>query len=202
MATTNDEIIVRVAAGEPDETPRLPVDQLMPPGRTTKITIAELQALIGSGGGGGDYALFQEQQATSVNAGTFTSGAWRTRLLNTEVVNEISGASLASNQLTLPAGDYVFLATAPVLGVQRHQTRLQNITAGSTIEHGDCLFADTAACDSASSRVFGKFTLGVSSVIELQHQCSATKSGNGFGNATTFSGTTEVYSRIELLKTA
>ena len=51
----------------------------------------------------------RDEKANGTQGGTFTSGSWYTRDLNTVVTNEINGASLSSNQFTLPAGDYVTL---------------------------------------------------------------------------------------------
>ncbi len=149
----------------------------------------------------GLYALFREEQASGVNAGTFTSGAWRTRLLNTEVFDEI-GITLASNQLTgVPAGDYEFWASCPVISVANHQCRLRNITGVATILEGESTFADVAGNGTEHSVLHGRFTLAVASTIELQHICTTTKAANGFGNATALAAG-EVYSSIRLRKVA
>jgi len=57
-----------------------------------------------------------EEQAAGTNGhndGNFVSGAYRTRVLNKVLTNEISGASVASNQITLPAGTYFIEAQSP-----------------------------------------------------------------------------------------
>jgi hypothetical protein len=51
------------------------------------------------------FAVFEEQQTSGTNGGTGSNG-FNTRLLNTTVANTITGASLGSNQVTLPAGTY------------------------------------------------------------------------------------------------
>lgn len=49
-------------------------------------------------------AVIQDQKSSGTDGGTFTSGAWRTRTLNTTVLNTIgAGFSLSSNQFTLAA---------------------------------------------------------------------------------------------------
>ena len=48
----------------------------------------------------------RDEKAANTPGGTFTASAWQKRDLNTVKTNQISGASLASNQITLPAGTY------------------------------------------------------------------------------------------------
>src|SRR5687768_2319629 len=88
------------------------------------------------GGAGGTIEVFDilhlvDEKAANTAGGTFTTGAWRTRTLNTEKLDEIT-STLASNQFTLPAGTYNIVASAPAFFVSRHQTRLRNITDGTT----------------------------------------------------------------------
>lgn len=152
----------------------------------------------------GFYPLvhIREQQAQNTASGTFTSGAWRTRLLNTAKTTNIVGASLASNQVTLPIGTYFVMASANVgVNVGVHQTRVQNITGAATLLTGTVLRAPTAgsgASGSGPSLCNGFFTLASISAIELQHQCSVTEATVGFGYQGNF--TTEVYSEIMIWK--
>src|SRR4051794_9968990 len=92
----------------------------------------------GSAGGGlyAAYLCYQDQQAQATDAGTFTSGAWRTRVLTTEVADTGSHGSLATNQITLDAGTYRVEASAPAFAVDHHQLRLQNITDNTTLLTG------------------------------------------------------------------
>lgn len=65
----------------------------------------------GGGGSSVPIAVFQERLASNTAGGSFTSGDWRDRVLNTEVVNEIIGCTFNDTtgvvQLT-EAGDYLF----------------------------------------------------------------------------------------------
>jgi hypothetical protein len=125
----------------------------------------------------------QDQKASATDGGTFTTGAWQTRVLNTTVLNTITSASLASNQLSLPAGTYDILASAPAFAVNNHQARLQNITDGSTILTGTTNFSRSTASagDENNSIVRGRFTLAGTKTIELQHRCQTTGTTTGFG---------------------
>ena len=155
----------------------------------------------GPTGPGAEVATFADHKSSGTNGGTFTSGAWRTRTLNTTVYNGITSATLSSNQISLPAGTYSVIAFAPVgdtVGV--HQTRLQNITDTTTTITGTSI----AASDAASavplnqSVVLGVFTIAGTKTFELQHQCGATKTDDGFGVASSFD--LEVYSQITITK--
>jgi hypothetical protein len=139
----------------------------------------------------------QDQKASGTNGGTFTSGAWRTRDLNTVLTNEITSASLASNQITLPAGTYFIIARAPAFFVDEHQARLQNITDGTTLLTGSC---GHVGADMSNSFVWGRFTLGGTKVLELQHQCSTTRATDGFGNNMSFG--TVVFAEVLIWKVA
>lgn len=146
------------------------------------------------------YVNLQDQKAQNTAGGTFTSGAWRTRTLNTEVSDVGGLCSLASDQFTLSAGTYIIHATAPAWNVVRNQIRLQNVTDTATILTGTTVYAYTAGAAGAMtvSSVRGIFTIGASKALEIQHQCETTAATNGFGVAGNF--TTEVYTVVELWK--
>ena len=94
--------------------------------------------LAGLGGGGGIYvAVIADEKTSGTNGGTFNSGSWQTRDLNTVKVNTITGFSMSANQFTLPAGDFIILAYAPAFAVHRHHARIQNITDGITEVEGE-----------------------------------------------------------------
>src|SRR5512139_1550675 len=133
---------------------------------------------------GGQFFHIQDQKTSGTAGGTFNSGAWQTRVLNTSVTNEIASASLASNQITLPAGTYYIEATAPAHQVSSHKAKLYNVTDAVDILLGTSAFVNSfASYSNSESRVCGRFTLAGSKVLELRHQCINTSSGSGFGVA-------------------
>lgn len=146
----------------------------------------------------GKTAQFEDQKTSNTPGGTFTSGAWRTRELNTTVTNTISGCSLASNQITLPAGSYFVIASAPGYSVNYHQMRLYNATDAAAIMTGSNEYTSVGDYPLTQSRVFTFFTLSGTKAIEVQHQCGTTKATNGFGVANAFG--TEKYTNILLGK--
>ena len=144
----------------------------------------------------------RDEKANTTAGGTFTSGAWRTRDLNTVKTNAITGASVASNQITLPVGTYWIEASAPARRVDEHKAKLYNTTAAADVIIGTNEYTIGSA-DTASTRslVRGAFTLTATSVLELQHRCLTTLATNGFGLPTAFS-VVEVYSEVMIWKTA
>jgi len=136
----------------------------------------------------------QEQQATSVDGGTFTSGAWQTRPLNTVIKNSITGASLGSNRITLPIGSYHIAGSAIGYRCADHQTRLRNITDTSTDILGQCSYSATGS-SGGPSNLFGTLVLTAEKTFELQHRCSSTSSVHGFGTANSF-GEQEIYADV------
>lgn len=134
----------------------------------------------------------RDEKASGTNGGGFTSGADRTRDLNTIKVNNI-GASLASNQLTLPAGTYYLHWRAPSLAVSLSQSWLYNVTAGAVVERGSSCSGGTTfpTIDSIGAAMF---TLSNTSLLELRHRSSGSQATNGFGAATSLG--TEIYAEL------
>ena len=62
-------------------------------------------AFAAAGGGKFEsYAIIADQKSSTTQGGGFTSGAWRTRDLNTEIADADGIVSISSNQFTLGAG--------------------------------------------------------------------------------------------------
>jgi len=141
------------------------------------------------------YILIRDEKASGTGGGTFTSGAWRTRDLNTESSDTGNHASIASNQITLAAGTYEFSAKALSSSSDRVQARLQNITDTISIV-GLSGNSNSVSGETHVSMVDGKFTIATSKIFELQHRCSTT--GN-FGLASSFG--IEAYASVEFRKT-
>lgn len=148
-----------------------------------------------------DIVIVQEQQTSGTAGGTFTSGAWRTRALNTEVIDTGAYASVAASQITLAAGTYRVRAYALANQVGSHQVRLYNVTGAAVLVYGSSAFAGAADNGVTISCLSYRFTIGISSVIELQHQCQTTKATDGLGVAGSFGGI-EIYSEVYLEREA
>ena len=116
------------------------------------------------------------------NGGDFNSGAWRTRILDTEISDTDSIVSLSSNQFTLQAGNYFIVAWASALQVNGHQARLRDVTNGSTRAHGSSEYTGNGDYVTTKSWIYTRVTPSSTTAYELQHRCQTSASGVGFGN--------------------
>jgi hypothetical protein len=152
-----------------------------------------------------DYLYIQDQKASLTAGGTFTNGAWRTRDLNTILANTITGASLLSNVITLPAGTYYVRVKTPAFAVVDHQCRLYNITDATILQNiaaQDCMgtSCNTGTTTQTDSILTDTFTIAGTKDIRVEHRCRDTVATNGLGNALDFASSFEVYSDIEIWK--
>jgi len=143
-------------------------------------------------GAGQEWKLLHVRHVLSSGnaAGTFTSGSYQTRPLNTVETNEISGASLSSNQITLPAGTYYFEGFADAYNVDTNKLKLYNVTDTADVIIG--LVSYVSNVDQQPAVISGMFTLSSTKTLEVQHRCSTTRSSDGYGFNATY-GDSEVY---------
>lgn len=154
-----------------------------------------------SGTNTGDEAvvILRDEKAQNTAGGTFTSGADQTRVINTEVSDAGNHCSLASNQFTLSAGNWVIIARAPAVTVNYHYLILYNATDTATIKTGNASFArPDPNGDQSDAWLFHKFTIAAGKALELRHRCTTTANTFGFGLAGNLG--TEVYTEIFLKK--
>jgi hypothetical protein len=143
------------------------------------------------------YGKWSETKASGVAGGDFTKDAWRKRVFNTENSDDSNLGTLASGQLTLEAGTYVGSAKANGHEVDRHAIQLFDTTGAAVLING--MSADCSGSNvTTTASMQGKFTIGVQSVLEIQHYCRTTQATTGFGNPVTIGGRDEVYATIEL----
>jgi len=127
---------------------------------------------------------------------TLTSGSWDQRDLTTIKTNEVTGASLSSSTITLPAGSYWASCSANGEQVGLHKLRLQNTTDGTTLLVGLNENISSAASNSTTAVMYGRFTLSGSKSVQLQHRVATSNPG---GAACTF-GVVEVYADVQIWK--
>lgn len=141
------------------------------------------------------YILVRDEKASNTDGGTFTSGAWRTRTLNTIVHDDTGLVTLSSNQVTLPAGTYIFSGRAQAVSVAQNYIKLVNVTDTDTVGNGAGSFADHN-----DPAIHGSFTITASKAFELQHRCQTTKTDNGFGTRSVFAVDKEVFAEVMFWK--
>lgn len=130
-------------------------------------------------------------------SGAIVSGSWYTRALTSEVTDTAGIGSLAANQVTLAAGTYYAQFKAGGYGIDNHQSRLRNITAGTTLIAGQPSFAPTTAAVVNQSMGSGRFTIAASSLIELQHRATTSNANVNAQGISTGYGETEAFSQVE-----
>jgi hypothetical protein len=148
---------------------------------------------------GTPYLCIVDEKASGTSGGTFTSGAWRVRTLNTIRTNTIQGASLASDTITLPQGKYRISALCNAYQVAGHKAKLYNVTDSTDIIIGNNSWAGSGDSANTLSLIIGIFDLDSSKALQIQHRCNTTLATNGFGVALSF-GVVEVYAQVEVWK--
>jgi len=144
------------------------------------------------------YAIIADQKAQNTHGGTFNSGAWRTRDLNTEIADPDSIVSISSNQFTLGAGSYYISWRALTHGAGNHQSRLYNVTDSASVaisetgkDHGGY---GGASVGSARAVIAG------TKAFSIEHQGNTSTASYGFGYRANV--TTEQYCTVEIFKEA
>jgi hypothetical protein len=145
----------------------------------------------------------EDQKPAGTDGGSSVAGSWTQRNLNTILLNSISGASLASNRITLPAGTYFVEASAPAYHADWHRLKLYNYTDSLDIPIGTSEYAVYSTSNMVQTRAFvkGPFTLAAQKEVELRHRVQTARADYGFGAASNFA-VIEVYSQIEIRKIA
>ncbi len=144
------------------------------------------------------YMFVQDQKTSGTQGGSSSSGV-NIRVLNTVVVNTISGASLASNQVTLPAGTYRIAAVAPAVRPNNERLYVYNTSTSATVLLGTSLRSSSADTEGFNTTVSGQITLGSTGVLELRHYIAGAFATLGLGDAVS-DGQTEVYASMEITK--
>jgi len=129
-----------------------------------------------------------------ISGGTFNSGAWNPRELNTVEFNGINDARLVNNIVHLPKGVYKIQAEATGYKVDAHKCRLYDTTVGVVLAYGSAEVSDSAGNTATVSRVSTVLTLTQPTTLRLEHQCATTNSPTGYGLAAGFGD--EVYTTI------
>jgi len=152
-----------------------------------------------SAGLNASYARITDTKGSATQGGSFTSGAWRTRDLNTEDEDPDGIVSISSNQFTLQAGTYYIKAQACGINVNNHTAKIYNITDSSDTLIGNSNKTQPQGNNvSAYALIQGSFTIAAAKTFELQHRCSTTQTTHGFGAYNGFSA--NVYATVEIYK--
>jgi hypothetical protein len=138
-----------------------------------------------------------ESQATGVQRAALVG--WNARQLNTMHTNNIPGASLLSNNLVLPAGEYLAYATFAFwqnpAGTLKPE--IYNITDATSILTGSQPYGNASG---GMMSVVGYFVLNATKLIQLRQYHGTASATNGLGVPVSLAGYPEVYAELLLEK--
>ncbi len=148
--------------------------------------------------GSENFVIVWDQKTLNSNGGSFTTGAYRTRTLNT-ASDTYNIATLSSDQITLNSGTYEVIGFAPAYKVDSHQARLQNVTDNNTLLWGRNARSGSADGVPSESIIMGQIVVAANKALEIQHICQTTANTTGFGSATNLASI-EVYAMMQFYK--
>ena len=167
-----------------------------------KLTLANLKTYVRNATAApGDYILVIDQKPAGTPGGTFTSGSWEVRDIQTTVADTgslITG--LGASILGLTAGTYRVRISCPANNVTRHQARLYNLS-DSAVELVGTSETTNAAGIVTRSLIEGRITIASAKGFSIEHRCSSTRATDGYGVAANF-GEAETYTVAEFVKEA
>lgn len=178
-------------------------------GAPARLSAGSIGTFLKAGGAGADpvwgysgapHAVLQDQKAGGTDGGTFTSGSFIDRVLNTEVYDLYNFVTLAGNAFTLPAGTWIVEWSAPAYRVDSHQSRLWNETDSAVVGQGTSEAASDGVAITTRSEGIAKVVTVASKAFKIQHRCSSTWASLGLGAATTLGG--EVYTTVNIWRVA
>lgn len=157
--------------------------------------------LTGTGNSFGAQLLHVQHQVSSgTSGGSNATGAFTIHPLTTVLTNEISGAALSSNQLTLPAGTYFCTARAVFSQTDATKLKIRNVSDSTDLLIGmSNQQSNGSGANNWEDTVSGRFTLAGTKTIELQYRCQTGVSGFGLGRPCNF-GVVEVYAEVLIWK--
>jgi len=140
--------------------------------------------------------LLFDQKAQNTAGGTFNSGAWQQRDLNSKQGDTDEIVAFSNNRFTLPVGRWWIKWDAPAYLVSGHQTMLYNVTTAIGVKMGSSERAAAAGATVSHSRGSVLYDVATPTQFEIQHRCGVSVATNGFGFPTNFGN--EVYTQVEL----
>jgi hypothetical protein len=152
----------------------------------------------------GSALFYVRDEKSSGTSGGSASTSFTKVTLNTVMTNEISGASIASSVITLPAGTYYINAIVTGNYCNNVKGKLRNTTDSTDTLIGSSAIAAGYSSDSlggADSFVIGRFTIASQKNFELQRYVGDASASYSAGYAAS-SGVIEVYCQCQIWKVA
>lgn len=151
-----------------------------------------------SGGKFASYAIIADVKSNTTNGGTFTTGDWRVRDLQTEVADADGIVSLSSNQFTLQAGSYFIHARMPYMMVGFAKMKLYNVTDTSDVIQSEAGYSSTGVSANMWIDLKTRITIASAKAFDIRMAGQVTRSSYGYGYASQFGP--ETYTNVVIFK--
>ena len=145
------------------------------------------------------YAILADVKSDTTDSGSFTSGDWRTRDLNTEIADADNIVSISNNQFTLQAGSYLIEIQATAYRVNKNMVKLYNVTDSADTAFGSSMYASAGYNGGNISYLSVRTTISAAKTFEIRHRCQSNNTSHGFGQASDF-GNNELYLIVKIFK--
>jgi hypothetical protein len=162
------------------------------------LTAAQLNSNFSYLDAGTQVASFAEYQSSTTAGGSSSTGSFIKRTLNTTLINTITGCTLTSSVIALPAGTYEITANSVTINPASSQIKLRNTTDST-----DTIFGITEyqSAGTATNPLTGSFTITGTKNFEIQYRVSSAAAGDGLGIPASF-GTSNCYTNVTIRKVA
>lgn len=137
----------------------------------------------------------RDEKADGNSGGASVAATDNVRDLNTVLTNEIPGASVSANQVTLQAGTYHIWGRCPGFQVNGMRAIWYNVTDAANEIIGGNMNSPSTDTVNAWAWVSGRFTITAQKVFELRMHTITAKATNGLGT-TVGDSTNEVFSEV------
>lgn len=165
-----------------------------------QLEFAEASAWAAVGGaaaGTSKHAILRDEKSTGTDGGSSSAATWNARDLNTEVSDDDSIVSIASDEFTPISGDYIILINAVSHRVNSNRIRLFNVTGAVSVEEGIASRNLGPSSIITSATLICKFTANGTDAYRIDHYTGAARATDGLGFAVN-DGSAEVYMTILL----
>lgn len=167
----------------------------------------EVATVTAASASGAPNVIIQDVKSSGTVGGTATIGAWTKRTLNTLVYNRDTLATLSNDEFTLPSGTYYIEAAAPFNNNEGFmRIRLYNVTDAAVTAYGrngNALAGDSPNRPNQIDAVLQTvFTIAATKTLRIEYYTFDSETTSGLGYAQGLSGINEIYTQVNIWKTA
>jgi len=146
-----------------------------------------------------DLLHVRDEKTANTDGGSSVAVTFNIRDINVVKTNEISGASLSANRITLPSGTFQIEVSVPVSESTRHRALLWNVTDSEYTLLGQNLYTRGVLLHADRCILFSQFLTLDTTVFEIHHFTAEGEATNGLGRKMN-DGKVEVYTEVLIRK--